>query len=355
MRDLGLLVRELKFKKLTQKQEDQFSEMLFRCTGLYNLVIRRIKLDAQDGIYHTKYELYNQFVGHSRKSGIHSRMIQAVVEQAFNAWDRCFKKTSKEPKLKSVRNKLNSLPFPDPIKLSSLTDKTIRLPLVGVLRYFKQEMPEGKIKRARVVKRASGWYVQLTIDTKHVFEVKETEEKVGIDTGFKHLAVLSDGTKVENQRNYIQSQERLGQAQRGKRKKLVSRLHERIRNQRRDYSHKVSRKIVEKFKEIYITKDNLRGQSRIFGKSVMDAGIAQLRSFIIYKGDVHGRKVELVDSKYTTMTCSACGARDGPTGLSGLAVRNWECGCGANHDRDINSARVILNSGLGINLVPEMV
>ena len=95
----------------------------------------------------------------------------------------------------------------------------------------------------------------------------------------------------------------------------------------------------------------MRNQSKIFGKSVSDAGISQLRNFILYKGDNHGRITKLVNSKYTTMTCSACGALTGPTGLSGLAVRHWVCSaCGADHDRDYNSSVVVLNAGLGMSL-----
>jgi len=84
----------------------------------------------------------------------------------------------------------------------------------------------------------------------------------------------------------------------------------------------------------------------------MDAGISQLRQFISYKCDNHDRKCVLVDSKYTTMTCSNCWSRTGPTGLDGLGVRSWRCSaCGAQHaDRDQNSAKVILNSGLGCSL-----
>lgn len=67
----------------------------------------------------------------------------------------------------------------------------------------------------------------------------------------------------------------------------------------------------------------------------------------------HGRKFVLVDSKYTTMTCSECGARNGPTGFAGLKVRFWECGCGAKHDRDVNAACVILKTGAGYALVPN--
>ena len=242
-----MITREIKLKP-TKTQEKHLNIMLFQCTGLYNLILRRIKQDAENKIYHTKYSLFNQFAGHSKKVDIHSRTIQAVIERAYNSWDRCFKKIAKEPKLKSVRNKLNTIPFPDLIKRTKLENNRIKIPLLGSIKYHKQELPEGAIKQGRIVKRASGWYFQFIIDTGHLFEVKDTREKIGIDTGFKHLAVLSNGIKYENQRNYITGQKRLAQAQRGKRKKLTARLHERIKNRRKDYNHKVSKQIIQTIK-----------------------------------------------------------------------------------------------------------
>jgi putative transposase len=83
----------------------------------------------------------------------------------------------------------------------------------------------------------------------------------------------------------------------------------------------------------------------------MNVDLPRLRQFISYKSDNHGRKCVLVDPKYTTMTCSNCWSRTGPTGLDGLVVRSWKCNfCGTQHDRDVNSAKVILNSGLGCSL-----
>ena len=345
-----MLTRELKLR-LTTKQKNLLNQWLFNLTGVYNWAIRKIKLNANNQIYFSKFDFVNLLSNHSTIIGIPSHTIQGILGQAYITWQRCFKKISGKPKLKSVRNKLNSIPFPDPIPIHRVSDKTIRLPKLGKVRYFKQKLPVGKIKQAKIIKRASGWYLQLTIDTVHKFPVKLTSKKIGIDTGFKYLAILSDGTKFENKRNFIKGQKRLAQAQRGKRKKLTARFHERIKHRRRNYNHKVSRYIVENYSEIYITNDNLRGQSKIFGKSVSDAGISQLRQFVSYKSDVHGRKFVLVDPKHTTMTCSVCRSLTGPTGLDKLAVRNWECSvCGAQHDRDINSAKVILNFGLGYSL-----
>lgn len=345
-----MLVREIKLKP-NKSQTVKLEEWLWCLTGVYNWVSRKIELDAKDKLYHRKLKLQNGLPNVSKKIGIPSHTIQATILQAYSAWDRCFKKVSKQPKLKSVHNKLRSICFPDMLKRSRIFNNRISLPGIKEVCFHKQEIPDGVIKQARIIRKASGWYCQLCIDTNHTFPVKQTKEVVGIDTGFKDLAILSNGERFSNHKEFVKGQKRLAQAQRGKRKKLVGRLHERISNRRKDYNHKVSRKIVENFSEIYITNDNLRGQAKIFGKSVSDAGISQLRQFISYKSENHGRKCVLVDSKNTTLTCSTCGAKTGPTGLGGLKVRSWECSaCGAQHDRDINAAKVVLKTGLGWSL-----
>ena len=72
---------------------------------------------------------------------------------------------------------------------------------------------------------------------------------------------------------------------------------------------------------------------------------------LAYKCTTSGRQYIEVDSKYTTVTCFNCGARNGPTEKAGLSVRAWECiGCGILHDRDQNSAINILKLGLGMSL-----
>jgi putative transposase len=343
-----MITRELKLK-LNSSQEEKLNTWLWHLTGVYNFAIRKIKLDANDKRYYSKMTFQNLLSGHSSRLEIPSHVIQGTLVQAWSAWNRCFKKLNKKPHLKSIRNKMNSIPFPDPIK--NPIEGKISLLGLGILRFHKYTLPKSKIKCGRVIKRSSGWYLQLTYDIDNKFQVYKTDKKVGIDTGFKSLLTLSDGTKIENNRSFVKLQTRMAQVQRGRNKKKVARLHEHIANQRKDYNHKVSRKIVENYKEIYITEDNLRGQAHKFGKSIMDAGIGQLRTFIKYKGDAHGRLVKFVSSINTTKTCSKCGSLTGPTGWNGLKVRGWECSaCGAVHDRDVNSAMVILNLGAGTAL-----
>ncbi|MFA5724237.1 MAG: RNA-guided endonuclease TnpB family protein [Candidatus Pacearchaeota archaeon] len=349
-----MIIRELKLK-LTKKQEAELERWLFHLTSIHNWAIRKIELNAQDKIYFDKLDFRNILVEHSKKLELPSHVIQGMLVQVWLSWQRCFKKISKKPHFKGRRNKLNSISIPDPIP--AIENNLVRIPLLGKVRFFKQDIPGGNIKCGRIIRRASGWYLILIIDTVHKFEVKQNAPVVGIDTGFHSLLTLSDGTKFENPRELRLGAERLAQAQRGRNRLLSSKIQERQANRRKDRNHKISRKLVENYSIIYITNDNLKGQQKKFGKSIQEASIGNLIKMIKYKSAVHAdRKIILINSNYTTMICSSCGAKTGPTGFSGLAVRQWECqACEAYHDRDINAAKNVLKVGLGYNLkVPVM-
>lgn len=340
-----MIVRTLKLK-LTKTQEDTLSQWLWHLTSVWNWAIKKIGNDAHDKVYHSPKDFQNLLANHSDRLEIPSHTLQGILVQAHLAWQKCFRKIAKKPRLKGQRNKLNSIPFPDPLR--SPKDNRIAIPGIGKVRYHKQDLPESKIKCGRILKKASGWYLCLWLDTDHKFAVKDTDKAVGIDPGFHTLLTLSDGTKIENPRELRKGERRLAQAQRANDKYLTARLQERQANRRRDRNHKISRWLVENYKTIYYSDDNFRAMARHFGKSISEAALGNLIGMVNYKGRIGGRGIKPVNSFRSTMTCSACGALTGPTGLSGLAVRQWVCSaCGAVHDRDTNSATVVLNAGLG--------
>ena len=354
-----MITREVKLK-LNTRQEKQLNERLNILTGVYNFAVRKIELNAKDRIFFSGNDFQNLLADHGKKLDIPSHTIQGTLKQAYIAWERCFKKLAKKPRLKGFRNKFNSIPFPDPIKPSQ--GYKISLPGVGKVKYHKQELPQAKIKCGRILKKASGWYLVLTLDCEHKFPVKNSGNAIGIDPGFKSLITLSNGTKIENPKELIKGQERISQALRARDYKLVARLQERQANRRKDRNHKLARKLVEENAIIAYSKDNLKSMAKKakrdgnkkrkrFGKSVANASLGQLFNVIEYKGKTCGRTIIAVNSKYTTMTCSNCDSVEGPSGLSGLEVRFWVCPkCGTHHDRDINSARNILKIGLGLSL-----
>jgi len=342
-----MIVRTLKLK-LNKNQEAFLEQWLYRLTSVYNWGLKKIEHNAKNKIYFSKMDFQNLLPEYGKKLDIPSHTIQGTLLQVYDAWQRCFKKQSKKPRLKGLNNKLGSIPFPDPIK--SPVGNKISIPGLGKVKFHKQELPKAKIKCGRILKKASGWYLCLWLDTDNKFDVKVTTKIVGIDPGFHTLLTLSDETKIENPRELRKGEKRISQAQRGNDKVLVARLKEKQANRRNDRNHKISRWLVENYATICYSDDNFKGMARSMGKSVSEASLGKLLGMLSYKGYISGRQLIKVNSKRTTMTCSACGALTGPTGWDGLKVRHWVCSaCGADHDRDINSAVVVLNAGLGMS------
>lgn len=336
--------------RIKPNQEIILNEWLLILTRVWNWAIRKIEQDGKDGIYYTKKEFQNLLANHGKKLGISSHTLQGMLSLAWDSWVRCFKKITKKPRLKGLRNRLNSIPFPDPIRRPDGVH--IKIPQLGILRFHKQNIPEGKIKCGRIIKRASGWYLCLFVDA----DVKPipaiSNNVIGIDPGYKTTLTLSSGEKINKPKQLQRAEKRLAQAQRGKRKKLTARLHERIKNRRKDDDHKLSRKLIAENKLIAFSKDNIKGIAKSYGRSVAEASHYQLRQMLSYKSIASGRKYIEVDSKDSTMTCSNCLAKTGPIGKAGLSVRQWQCiECGILHDRDTNSAINTVLVGLGMSLV----
>lgn len=332
--------------RLSTAQEKRLNSWLPILGAVWNFAIRKIELNANNKIYFSKYTFQNLLAGHGEKLGIPSHTLQGVLLMAHMAWGRCFKGISRKPRLKGRRRPLNSIPLPDPIK--AVSDGFVKLPVVGKVRFHKQDIPKGKIKCSRICKRASGWYLCLFIDAQPVSITRTGNGIIGVDPGFKDLVTLSTGEKVVHPQEFRRSEQRLGQAQRGLNKVLMARMSERVRNRRKDRNHKLSRRLVSENKTIFFLKDNHRAVAKSFGKSVSDSGHGELKTMLQYKCLTGGTELVFSENRNSTRACSTCRALTGPTGLAGLKVRNWTCAaCGAEHERDVNAARNAINFGAG--------
>src|SRR6267378_3921087 len=167
---------------------------------------------------------------------------------------------------------------------------------------------------------------------------------IGIDLGLKDFAALSNGEKIENPRLLRQLADKLGTAQRSRKRRQATNLHARIVNARRDFHHKLSTRIVREFDYIAIGNVNAAGLARTrLAKSVLDAGWSSFRHMLRYKATAHGAWYEEVNESFSSRVCSFCASETGPKGVADLGIRCWVCSeCGVSHDRDINSALNIL-------------
>ena len=143
----------------------------------------------------------------------------------------------------------------------------------------------------------------------------------------------------------------LAVAQRADKKKRVQAIHAKIKNTRQDLIHKFTTQLVKDNALIVVGDikttqfNNKKGK---LAKSVCDAVWFELKQQLTYKCKNAGCRLQIVNEKYTTQTCSCCGdMSSSPKGRAGLGIREWTCAkCGTWHDRDINASRNILAVGL---------
>lgn len=228
-----------------------------------------------------------------------------------------------------------------PFKSSCIRKRGKALRFCGkAFRVFDSDKLEGvKWKQGNFAQDAVGdWFLCLPVEVETTQDVAP-KEAVGVDLGLKAIATTSDGDVLEAGRWTYRYADKLAMAQRRGHKKQAKRIHRKVARCRADALHKFSRKLVNEYQIIVIGNVSSSKLAKTkMAKSVMDSGWGMLKAQLISKGQQAGRSVEVVDEKYTSITCSSCGSLSGPRGVNGLSVRAWICECGASHDRDVNAA-----------------
>ena len=177
----------------------------------------------------------------------------------------------------------------------------------------------------------------------------------GIDLGLQDFAVLSDGRKFANPKHLLQTERKLSKNQRilsrrkqgsqrwMKQRQKVALLHEKVKNARQDYLHKLSRELVNEHALLALEDLHVKGmvKNHHLAKHISDAGWGEFLRQLKYKGEWYGCHVEKINRWYpSSKTCSACGHQ---VAEMPLHIRFWTCPkCQAQHDRDINAAKNIL-------------
>lgn len=198
-----------------------------------------------------------------------------------------------------------------------------------------------------------------------------SDRAVGIDLGLSKFATLSDGSVIENPRHLNKSLAKLKEAQewlskkkrgtsaRRKAKERVQTVHRKIRSQRRDFLHKTSRKLVNKYRLIVVENLNTQGLMQLkdgyknkgLHRNIGDAGWAMFIGFLTYKVEGTEHDTVKVPARGTTRTCSRCGHLADKLPLS---QREFICpACGFSLDRDFNASLNILRLGQSLRIIPR--
>lgn len=358
--------------KVTKKQARLLNEQLQECRWLYNALLSQ-KILAYDELEMSLTKIQQLMFLPELKierpglDKVYSQVLQNVVDRldkAFKGFFRRCKQGEKPgfPRFRGV-HRYNSFCYPQ--SGFAIEGRELRLSKVGCLRILFHRPIEGKIKTCTLKKNATGsWDVSFSCEV-DTHPMPPVVKSIGIDVGLKQFATLSNGKEIANPKFFKQEEKALGNAQRQcaklargtverrKKGKAVARIHERIKNRRKDFCHKESKKIVNEYQ--YICVEDLAIKEMIanssFAKSIADASWNQFCRYLTYKAEEAGRKIGLVNPAYTTQDCSKCGHRE-PKALS---ERRHICGqCGYQTSRDLNAAQNILALGLdGLGVSPR--
>lgn len=232
----------------------------------------------------------------------------------------------------------------------------LRLPKVRLVKIVLHRFCKGTIKSVTVSKTKTNKYFVsiLTEQQPAIIEKDITQEKVlGIDMSFKELAVYSDGTKAKYPMYYRKSQKELAHMQRNfsrtkvgskrheKARLKVTKVYEKISNQRKDFLDKESYRIATAYDTVVIEDINMRSlanKGMRNGKTVNDIGFGEFKQMLEYKLNRNLGQLIKADKFYpSSQLCSVCGFKN--IVVKNLDIREWICPeCNTHHDRDVNAA-----------------
>ncbi|MFE4955413.1 RNA-guided endonuclease InsQ/TnpB family protein [Streptomyces sp. NPDC056653] len=288
--------------------------------------------------------------------------LQQTLRHLQGAFSNFFEGRAKYPRFKSKKRNRRCAEYTKSAftyRDGALTLAKMKSPLAIV---WSRPLPESaKPSMVTVSQDSAGrWFVSMLCEDASVRPLPALDTAVGIDAGITTLVTLSTGEKITNPRHERRDRTRLAKAQRVLAKKekdsrnrdkariKVAKVHARIADRRRDFLHQLTTRLVRENQTIVIEDLTVRNmvKNKSLARAISDAAWTDMRSMLEYKCTWYGRNLVAIDRWFpSTKLCSACGTVQDKLPLN---VREWTCGCGATHDRDVNAACNILAAGLAV-------
>ncbi|HYX09384.1 MAG TPA: IS200/IS605 family element RNA-guided endonuclease TnpB [Bacteroidales bacterium] len=289
---------------------------------------------------------------------INSQSLQSSLRNLDTAYNKFFRKQTKFPRFKSKFDK-QSFTIPQSVYIE---DGKLRIPKFkkGIEINIHREI-EGKLLFATISKSTTGkYYVSITCEVEYT-PFEKTNSKVGIDTGIKDLAILSDGKVYENIKTLKTNLKKLkfnqrqlskkvkGSNSRLKQKSKLATVHEKVTNIRKDYLHKVSTEIIKNHDVICIEDLAVKNmmKNHKLAQAFSDVSLGSFYTMLEYKANWNDKVIVKIDRFFpSSKTCNVCNYINQDLTLKD---REWTCvGCGTKHDRDFNASINIKKQGLKI-------
>lgn len=299
---------------------------------------------------------------HPWLSEVSSVPLQQSLRHLDTAFKNFFEGRAKYPHFKKKQNAQSATYAANAFKWENgqITLAKMSEPLAIT---FHRDLPKGcKPSSVTITKDCANRYFVSMLVEDNIESLPVVNKMVGLDLGLKSMVIMSTGEAVGNPKFYAKDEKRLAKAQRRHAKKKkgsknrakarvkVARVHARINDQRRDYQHKLSTRIVHENQVICIESLAVKNmvKNHTLAKAISDVGWGEFVRQLEYKSEWYGRTLVKIDRWFpSSKTCYDC--KHVLDSLS-LDVREWACPeCGVVHDRDTNAALNILAEGLSVS------
>jgi putative transposase len=358
----------------TIEQQVFINKTLGSCRLIYNqMLAERISIydqlkDNKEKLYTYKYKTEKQYKEEFEfLKEVDSKALQFATRNLIAAYAnfyRSLKKINRSqkvgfPKFKSKKNHYDSYTTCMAIKID-FDKKTIKLPKLSPVKFKHRKNTKSwyrfaELKKITVSREPTGkYFASLLFEGEQDFKGEQdiTNPKIiGLDMSLQDFYIDNLGNSPSYKKNYREHQGKLAKAQkqlsrktkgsknREKARIKVARIHEQIRNKKKDFLEQLSLKLIKENDVIVVENLSLKGMSQALklGKSIMDLGYSSFISKLQYKALWNDKSVILADKWFaSSKTCSVCGYIKKDLMLQ---ERSWECPkCRTTHHRDINAA-----------------
>jgi putative transposase len=303
---------------------------------------------------------------HPELKSVNAQVLQQVLRTLDRAWDEMKSRNFGFPRFKK-HFRMKSFVFPQ-LQGEVVKASRVKLPQLGWVKFYQSRpIPDGfVVKQARVVSRASGYFVMLSLQLDvNVPDVSFYGHPIGVDVGLESFLATSEGTLIarpkffkslQRQLELLQRRlrnKKLGSNNRRKLNKKIARLHQKISDTRKDFHFKTAHRICDQGDSIFVEDIDFRVWAKgMFCKHTLDAGFGQFFIILSYVAGKRGKFFGKVNKDGTSQTCPNCNAH---TGKKALNVRVHSCSeCGYTTNRDVAAAQVIRNRGVNAALATGM-